>query len=309
MKKLFSFLLLLFLPFSIMAAEKSLDDVVAFVNDDVIMESDLQKEIQAYEESIGQKVKVTPALRQEVLTGLVNKKIERQYADRLGITVSDREIDEAIKAIVKRNNSTVEDLKEMLSERAIPFSQYRDSIKDQMILARFQQMVAGADAQFDQTEFDKYVAGLKSKIKPEDNLYDVWHIVFSIPDQATKVMIKSIERKANVVYQQLKAGKISFKEAAQKYSPKEDLSLGERHLSDFPSIFIPTLKTMSEGDVSKPILAPNGFHILKIVSVKNALSSLSETDLKNQFMQNKFAAAINKWLQQERPNNYIKYAD
>ena len=72
--------------------------------------------------------------------------------------------------------------------------------------------------------------------------------------------------------------------------------LGWRSLSDLPTIFSDRVKNMKPGQISNPIKAPNGYHILKLLSTRTGGSTLTDQQIQNIIMQQKFGKALKKWF-------------
>ena len=118
------------------------DRVVAVVNDDVITLSELEKMGRQFFERIREKAppqevdKALQKAREEVLSGLIDKAIVRQQAEKLSITVSESEIDKAIDQILARNNATMDDFKRELASMHLSEQEYRDNIRDQILQSK-----------------------------------------------------------------------------------------------------------------------------------------------------------------------------
>ena len=118
------------------------DRVVAVVNDEIITLSELEKTGDEYFKRIeanapADKVDaLVQKAKEDVLTGLIDKAIVRQEAQKLSITVTDQEIDTAIDQILARNNATIEDFQRELAAMNISEQDYRENIRDQILRSK-----------------------------------------------------------------------------------------------------------------------------------------------------------------------------
>ena len=94
------------------------DRVVAVVNDDVITMSEVNEEGKAFFQKITEQApagELSAALRharEEVLNGLIDKKLIAQEAVKQKVTVNDAELEAALKQMIVSNNMSPEQFRE-----------------------------------------------------------------------------------------------------------------------------------------------------------------------------------------------------
>jgi peptidyl-prolyl cis-trans isomerase SurA len=98
--------------------------IAAVVNDDLVSVQDLNDRLDLVMFTSG--VEDTPEARQgltpQVLRGLVEEVLQLQEAERLGITVQDQEVDQALANIAERNNMEVPAMRRLLADAGINFN-------------------------------------------------------------------------------------------------------------------------------------------------------------------------------------------
>jgi peptidyl-prolyl cis-trans isomerase SurA len=82
--------------------------------------------------------------------------------------------------------------------------------------------------------------------------------------------------------------------------------MGWSTLTDMPELFVPAVKKLRAGQVSVPLRAGNGFHILKLFSTKRSQGKITKNQVEQQLRQRKFQENLSLWLQQLRDSAYIK---
>ncbi|MBI3393550.1 MAG: peptidyl-prolyl cis-trans isomerase [Nitrospirae bacterium] len=121
-----------------------LDRIVAVVNDEVILLSELEEErIRIEKESKpqpGAAPSVLPSPRQQ-LVRLIEKRLELQAARREGIAVSDADVDRALEEIKAQNRMTEADFNQALAEEGLSLPQYRRRLQDQIMGGRLYEKV------------------------------------------------------------------------------------------------------------------------------------------------------------------------
>ena len=117
------------------------DRIAALVNDEVIcyseiyeMGSDFLKESATSKENI-------EAAELEVLEALIHQELLAQEIKRLGLDVSEEEVEQALLDIARSNGLAREELQREVERSGMVWSTYLDQFKEQMRQMRFNQMV------------------------------------------------------------------------------------------------------------------------------------------------------------------------
>lgn len=119
------------------------DRIVAIVNDDIILQSDVEKAMAPMRARLKQQgyadARVDLVLhseREAILEQMITDTLTDQQARRHGITVSDAEVDETIARIQQMNNVSEEDMARMLQLEGMTYEMYRDHLKEQLLRTR-----------------------------------------------------------------------------------------------------------------------------------------------------------------------------
>lgn len=141
----FSSLLLLWgllglLPPACARGAEVVDRIVAVVNEEIILLSDLTEAARPYVERI-RSMNVSPErenqlifqVREDLIRQLVDQKLTDQEVERFQISVTQKEIDNAIERFKQANRFTDERLRAELEKEGITMSDYRDRIQDQIL--------------------------------------------------------------------------------------------------------------------------------------------------------------------------------
>ena len=111
-------------------------------------------------------------------------------------------------------------------------------------------------------------------------------------------LINQLQQGAN--FQQLAAANSAGNEALQGGD------LGWRKLAELPTVFANQITAMHLGQVGDPIRAGNGFHILKLVDVRNSAKKLTLDQIRQFIFERKFTEQLEAWIQQLRDSSYVK---
>src|SRR5690606_8895796 len=105
-----------------------LDRIAAVVDEDVILQSELQRAIANIKaQYAGREAQLPPddVLSRQVLERLVLVKLQVARAQGSGIRVSDQELTQAMNAIAQQNGSTLDALRQRLAGDGIDFNDFR----------------------------------------------------------------------------------------------------------------------------------------------------------------------------------------
>lgn len=286
MKYRLIFTLFFSLLFTINSFAQKLNSVVAIVNDSVITQNELNDAMSKAKQQIAASKNPNAIdqtkLKQQVLQQLIDEKLLLALAKRAKITVTDTQVDTAIKNIAQGNHLSVAQMKQALAQQGVNFNDYRAMIQKQLTLHQVEQSAVGA--QIHLTPDD--LAAAKKVLLQQMGQSQEYHVIDSVSttkEAAEKIMI------------------------AMKKGEKVDTNdMGWQSSNTLPNIFLAQLTHMSPGDVVGPIEAPNGFHVIKLMGVRGPQTALSQEQLKNAAYQMQLQTAVEKWLQTIRKTAYIK---
>lgn len=264
-------------PLQVLAQEaQPLDRIAAVVDEDVILQSELQRAITNIKaQYAGRENQLPPedVLSRQVLERLVLVKLQVARAQGSGIRVSDQELNQAMNSIAQQNGSNLDALRQRLAHDGIDFNDFRASVRDEITVQRLRQSFAQSRISVSEGEVD---AALKQQATV-GNQYHLAHILIALPDGANADQIATGQKKADGVKTLLDKGELDFNAAAVRYSDSpnalEGGDLGWRSLDEIPQAFAQMMEKMKPGEVVGPIRGPSGFQLLKLVEVRDASSA------------------------------------
>ncbi|GGB83851.1 chaperone SurA [Marinobacterium zhoushanense] len=272
-------LLAALLCFQQVQAAELIDRVVAVVNDDIVLQSELDNRTQLVLDQIRAQGSQAPregVLRNQVLERLIMDHIQLQIAKRQGIRVSDQELNAALQNIADKNNLTLAQFREALIAEGRDYAQVREQIREEILLARVQQANVNRRISVSQQEIDNYLASDQASSNVE---YLLSNILIALPQSASPDIIQRAQEEADALYQQLSDG-AEFKELAVANSDASNAlnggELGWRAENELPSELAGAIRSLQAGQVSKPIRTPAGFHILQVRDKRGDQQALVE---------------------------------
>ena len=243
-----------------------IDSIVALVDDDVILRSELDLAIKGIVDRIRQQGGDLPPqhlIEKQVLERLIIRRLQLQRAFQTGIRVSDADIDQSMMMLAQQNKITVMQLRQVIEGDGEDFAEFRQNIGEEMMTERLRQRVVNGMDPITDTEIEI----LLTSDRFHGGEYNISHILISLPEGATPQQITAQESKANNVYQQLQEG-LDFASAAISYSASQEALegglVGWRDLNSVPVVFSESIKNLRGGQYTVPIRSPAGFHIVKV---------------------------------------------
>lgn len=247
-----------------------IDSIIALVDEDVILRSELDQAIAGIVERIrasGESIPPMNLLENQVLERLIMRELQVQKALQTGIRISDLDIDQALVNLAQQNNMSVQQLRLVIEGDGEDFAEFRRNIGDELLTDRLQQRIVNGMNPITDTEVDILLAS-------EDlsgGEYNISHIMIALPEGATPQQIREGQATVDKVYQRLMDG-LDFASAAISYSDSEEAleggSVGWRDLNSVPTFFADAIRELGPGETTKPIRSPRGFHILKVIDYR-----------------------------------------
>lgn len=258
---------------SFFAAAQLLDEIVAVVEEDVILESELEKEVAA----IAQRIKASNTqmppdsiLRKQVLEKMIIDKLQRQLAERAGVNVSEEMLNSSAADIAQRNNMSLDAFRSELERQGMSYKSFLDNMRNEIIINQLRAREIGGRIKVTDREVEHFME-TQEKIGEEAIQYHLGHILVAIKEGASAVEIQKALGKADDLVKKLRAGE-DFKQVAMSHSDDDNAlkggDLGWRGIGDIPTLFVDVIKNMAEGAVSEPVRSPSGFHIIKMLALK-----------------------------------------
>ncbi len=257
-----------------LAVAVPLDKVVAVVDKNVVLQSEVDERIvQVAQRAAAQRMSLpdVDVLRQQVIDHLLSEQLQLQVASRVGFTVTDEQVNQAVNNIRMSNNMSPEQFRQQLQQEGMSLEALRDTVRRDMTIQQIQQGMVQQRIQISPLEIENFLSSADAQfwISPE---YRLSHILISLPQSPTADQIAAAERKAGELAKRIRRG-ANFADVAIAESNGPDAleggDLGWRKSSDLPSLFAEIAPTLEKGDVSEPARSAAGFHILQLMDKRD----------------------------------------
>jgi peptidyl-prolyl cis-trans isomerase SurA len=271
---------LLLLAYPVLAAKLPvLDRMIASVNDEAITESELNQQTQMLLLSLQQSDTATPPtneLKKQVLDKMILEKLQLQLAKAQGIEEpDDKAVDDAINHIAARDHLTHEQLKAVLSQQGLSYTQFRQNRKTEIMLSKIQMREIGPNIAISDKEVDQFLNS-PAGIEQANVTYQLGHILIPLSETPSQTEIQTAQGKAVVILKSLATGADFAKTAMANSAGQQALNggdLGFRNMASIPSLFTKIVSHLKISEVYGPIQDSSGFHIIKLLNKRTAENS------------------------------------
>ncbi|MBK1727533.1 molecular chaperone SurA [Halorhodospira neutriphila] len=261
-------------------AREALDRIVAVAGQEIVLASELEREVdelQARFYQRGQGVPPREQLRRQALERLVMQRLQLSHAERVGLRVDDATLDAAIERIAARNNLTRSQLRDALARQGRDFASFREGLREEITIRRLQQSVVQQEVEVTPEEVD---AALETAAEQGATEYRVAHIRVGTPEGASPEALEQARRRAERLRRQALAEGADFATLARTFSDAASASdggkLGWRLPSQLPQAFGDVVPGLEAGEVSPVVQAADGFHIIKLLDSRREGAQIVE---------------------------------
>ncbi|WP_455426897.1 peptidylprolyl isomerase SurA [Dryocola sp. LX212] len=266
------------------AAPQVVDKVAAVVNNGVVLESDvdgLMQSVKLNAQQAGQQLPDDNALRHQILERLIMDQIVLQMGTKMGVKITDEQLDKAIADIAAQNKMSMDQMRSRLAYDGINYNTYRSQIRKEMTISEVRNNEVRRRVTILPQEVDSLAQQVGSQNDSSTEL-NLSHILIALPENPTSAQVDDAEKQARDIVSQAQSG-ADFGKLAITYSADQQAlkggQMGWGRLQELPSIFAQALATAKKGDVIGPVRSGVGFHILKVNDLRGQTQSISVTEV------------------------------
>ncbi|VAW44214.1 Periplasmic chaperone and peptidyl-prolyl cis-trans isomerase of outer membrane proteins SurA [hydrothermal vent metagenome] len=253
------------------AAEELLDEIVAVVDDNIIMRTELDRAVVSIKKQIeasGNQAPPEDILNSQVLERLIIQEIQIGRAELVGIKVSDSEVDAALSNIASQNSVSLEQMQTAVELDGFSFADFRRDMKRDMQAERVRYAYANSNVKISEHEVDLFLADNEL----DQGEVELQHILIATSSDNDTTATEAAKKEADELYEKIVADE-NFAVLATQFSDGQNAleggRLGWRPINQLPPLFADQVKLMTAGEVTRPIRSPSGFHILKLIDQKS----------------------------------------
>ncbi|MAH73053.1 MAG: molecular chaperone SurA [Porticoccaceae bacterium] len=278
----FFFLSLIFLNnFSASSDITVLDKIVAIVDKDAVLQSELDQRMKRIYSQITQSGTQAPSfeiLQRQVLEQLISERIQLNIGFNAGVRITDSEINEAFNRLAANANLALPDYLKLIKVQQPNIEILREQIRREIVVARVQQNQVMRRIRISERELDNFLESEDGRFMTSPDVF-IGQILLGVPSKSDEKQLSNIYTQAKNLHERVVQGE-DFKNLAISFSDDQTAleggNIGWRKLAQLPSIFIEAIRDMQVGETSVPIKSNAGYHLIKLYDRRGGDKKLIE---------------------------------
>ena len=251
--------------------QRQADFIVAVVNSEPITNNEVRARVVRTLQQMAQQGNPssdTAAVARQVLERLIIEKAQLQLARESGIRVDDATVDGAELNVARQNQLDVPELRRRMALDGIVPAQFREELRNQLLLTRLRDREIDARQRISDAEVDQYLRDQQASTDLSALEINLAMVLVAVPENATPAQVTVLQAKAESVRARAVAG-ADFAALARESSDAPDRSsggtLGLRPAERYPDVFVDATRGVDVGGVSAVVRSGAGFHVLKVL--------------------------------------------
>jgi peptidyl-prolyl cis-trans isomerase SurA len=251
----------------------SLDRVIAIVDDDVILQSQLDSrlaEILAQARQANRPLPPMEELRKELLDILVLESIQLQMAERASIRFDDDTLNRVMANLAQQSNLSFDEYISALQQAGV-YRQTREQVRRELTLQELQRGLVNRRINITEQEIENFLNSEMGRAAMAPD-YLVEDLLIPINEGDSRQVVEEKLQFASQLVSLAENG-VDFQELVAEARLNRrfqvgSTSLGWRRLEQIPSLFAELVPDMRVGQVTGPVRAGNGFHIIELADMR-----------------------------------------
>ncbi|MBL4909945.1 MAG: peptidylprolyl isomerase SurA [Alteromonadaceae bacterium] len=259
--------------FNVNAKEVPLDKVAVVVNSGVVLESEIQDLVNSVKTKAKQSKQSLPsdkALRTQAIDKLISDSLMLELGERMGVQISDAQLDQTIENIAKDSKLSVEDFRKKVISEGLDFEKYREGIRTELISGEVRRASVRRRIYISPQEVKNLLDAMKEQTVNNVD-YHLGHILIEFPADPTQKDINDAKARADKVIELLNSGSDFAKIAIASSGDRTALKggdLGWKNINEMPTLFAEVIDGKEKGTVVGPIRTGLGFSIVKVLDIR-----------------------------------------
>ena len=234
------------------------DEIIAIVNDSVVLKSELNNKLAAINLEGVSRLEVAK-LKRNILDQLIEESLLEQAASRLGIYISDIDLQNRIKLIAQNQNLTVLQLKEAVEAQNISYLNYLKNLRKRIQIEELFRTQFTARAYVSEEEIQSYLKN-NDGIESIDNIISVRE--YLIEDESDELDVS----KVNILVNSIKANGLDDTKIRYPNLKINISDLNQIPLRNLPDIYQNNLEILDQNRFTSMFKTGKGHVFLKVMN-------------------------------------------
>ncbi|MFT4937909.1 MAG: peptidyl-prolyl cis-trans isomerase SurA [Paraglaciecola sp.] len=254
-------------------AAQLLDSVSVIVDQGVVLESQILELVGSVKRNAIANNQTLPsdrALRTQAIERLIIDSLQTQTAERMGIQVSDPQLEQTIESIAQNDGISIDELREKIRLEGLSYQEYREQVRKELVSGEVRRANVRRRVYITPQEISNLVKLIDEQGEQQAE-YELGHILIGFPAEPTDEDVAAAKVTAEKVIELLNNGSNFAKIATASSSGANALeggNMGWMNINSMPTLFAEAVQEKSKDTLIGPIRSGAGFHILKVFNTR-----------------------------------------
>jgi len=257
------------------STQRASDYIVAIVNSEPVTNLQVRQEMQRLAQFLSQQQQQIPSndvLAEQALSRLISDRAQIQYARESGIKVEEFSLDEAALSVARQNQVDTAEMYRRLGADGISRSQFRNSLREQMLLSRVREREVTQRIRVSELDIDQYLLEQQASNSLALAEVNIAHILLALPESPTQAQLAAVQAKAQQILERVRTGE-EFSKLAREMSQAPDAEaggvFGMRPADRYPPLFVDAVQKLDVGALTT-VRSGAGVHVLRLLDKRSA---------------------------------------
>jgi peptidyl-prolyl cis-trans isomerase SurA len=281
------------------ARAEMVDRIVANVNGEIILYSELQQQIKLMEKNMAMPDAADPAkkpqIEREVLNQMIRQKLADMEAARLKFTATDADVDLRVKQILEMNHATMAQLESNLKANGQTIDKFRADLKKDIERERLVERTCKSKVLIRDQQVEAFLTGEKGESASTSQKVHLGLIKLPVGDKNAKP--EEAQKTGREILEKLKGG-ADFQSMAKQYSKgpaaQEGGDVGYLAAEEMAPFIAHGIRNLRKDQVSDLVPGPGGYYILKVFDIDSKKVSKSDPALREKVRRTLYEQEVNR---------------
>lgn len=262
-----SLILCIGLLLSTSVSAEVLSKIAVVVNDELIMTSEVDRELEKALQTAGaqpseeERARLWSRMRGQMIENL----LVRQRIAQLGIQVTEEDLNRAIEDIQEQNKMDRSQLEAALANEGVGWNAYRERMRKELLRLKLLQREVYSKVEVTNREVSDYFLERLDDYRLSPTV-ELRRITFPIPEGAQRMDVVDVRKKALYAQRDLRSG-VAFDQVLTKVVEDQAGTGGDMGAVEIPGLnaqFADAIAPLKDGDVSELIETATAIHLLQV---------------------------------------------
>ena len=281
------------------ARTETVDRIVANVNGEIILYSELQQEVNVLQKQTPTMDLSDPATRSkaehDVLTQLIRQKLTDAEIERLKVVVTKPEVEATISQIAEQNHTDMAQFEQKLKANGLTMEKFREQVRKNLERNRLMERVLTSKVLITDQQVEAYLHGEDGESAITSQKVRLGLILLPVNEKSGKPA--EVEKTGREILDKLKNG-ADFRNMAKQYSKgpaaDEGGDIGYMSAEELAPYIAQGIKNLKKDEISDLVQGPGGFYILKIIDFESKKLSKSDPATREKVRRSLFDREVNR---------------